>query len=473
MSQPTSESRSARQHGSLTPTPTRRDPARPKRIGAYRPQSVLGAGGMATVYLAAGGARLGSRRWCALKVLHEKLNDREHYLSMFLNEARIASEICHPHVCSVFDYGCINGQAYLAMDFLHGKSLASVGRACSKADPEQHALRVARILTDTCEGLSAIHEFSTLSEGQLNVVHRDISPDNLILGFDGFVKVIDFGLAKVACRGDKTQSGILKGKISYIAPELLSGHTATPSADIWSLGVVAWELLTGSRLFRKATDAETLRAITEQPIAAPSTVLAGLPTELDAIVLRALERDPALRYASAADFSADLWNFLRSRASFPQHRELGAWLEQLFPGEHEQILRRLESAPASAPDEGESRQAQRSLRLLNGLRGRVRGALPTRPRGRILASALVAAAVVGLGLFHWGSASPHGFFGAFTAASLARPAVAQAEPMQPRSAARDSAASGFVVEVERSPHSSEVVVHVRATPPSDQLSASR
>jgi serine/threonine-protein kinase len=436
----------------------------------YRPHAVLGAGGMATVYLAAGGARLGNRRWCALKVLHEKLNDREHYLSMFLNEARIASEICHPHVCSVFDYGCVNGQAYLAMDFVHGKSLASVGRACENDDLEQHALRMARILADTCEGLSAIHEYGTLSEGRLHVVHRDISPDNLILGFDGFVKVIDFGLAKVACRGDKTESGILKGKISYIAPELLSGHPATPSADIWSLGVVAWELLTGVRLFRKATDAETLRALSEQPISPPSAVRPGLPPELDATVLRALERDPALRYASAADFAANLWNFLRSRASCPQHRELGAWLEQLFPGEHEQMLRRLEAVPPPAPGEAESRQVRRSLRLLNGLRGHVRGALPARPRTRILASALVAAAVVGLGLFHWGSSRPRGILEAFTAGSLASPAIAQAEPMQP---ARALAPSGFVVEVERSPHSSEVVVHVRATPMSDQLSASR
>jgi serine/threonine protein kinase len=419
---------------------------------------------MATVYLATGGARLGNRRWCALKVLHDKLNEHEQYLSMFLNEARIASEIAHPHVCGVFDYGCINGQAYLAMDFLQGKSLASLGQVCTEADdPTEHARRIARILADTCEGLSAIHEYGTVSEGQLNVVHRDISPDNLILGFDGFVKVIDFGLAKVACRGEKTQSGILKGKISYIAPELLSGNPASASADIWSLGVVAWELLTGKRLFRKATDAETLRALTEQAIAAPSAVRPGLPVQLDAVVLRALERDPLRRYATAREFGADLWMFLHSQPKLPQHHDLRDWLEQLFPGEHAQILRRLESVPASAPAEGDPRQVQRSLRLLNGLRGRVSGALPPRPRLRALAAALVAAVIVGLGLFRWGAGKPHGLSGAMAMANaLPSRSKSAAEPMQLRDDSPQLAsASDFVVEVQRSSDSSEVVVHVR------------
>ena len=134
--------------------------SRPRRRGvtscecdeSYRVHAVLGSGGMATVYLATTGARLGNRRFCALKVLHDKLNEQGHYSSMFLNEARIASEIAHPHVCGVFDYGCINGQAYLAMDFVQGKSLADLGQACAKSDdPVEHARLVARVLADTCE----------------------------------------------------------------------------------------------------------------------------------------------------------------------------------------------------------------------------------------------------------------------------------------------------------------------------------
>jgi serine/threonine-protein kinase len=430
---------------------------------------------MATVYLATTGSRLGARRWCALKVLHDKLSDQEQYSSMFFNEARIASEIAHPHVCNVFDYGSSNGQAYLAMDFLQGKSLANVAQACAGEDDlALHAARVARILADICEGLSAIHEYETSGEGPLRVVHRDISPDNLILGFDGFVKVIDFGLAKVPCRGEKTQSGILKGKISYIAPELLTGAPASASADLWSLGVVAWELLTGQRLFRRATDAGTLRSLVEHPVDPPSQLRPGLPPALDAIVLRALERDPTERYASARDFGAALWAFLGAQPKLIQHHDLRDWLSRLFPGERERLLSQLESPPALAPPDSAIHRARRSVRLRSGLLGRVSSALPTRHRRRAMVTALVLAGAVGLGLFRWGSGRT---------ATLSAGAIPNANALpagmafrgQPLRFRDDKAAlvssAGFVVEVKRSPDASEVIVHVRPSPPAAQLSA--
>lgn len=449
---------------------------RATRIGHYRPYTTLGSGGMATVYLASGAGKLGTRRCCALKVLHQKLSNSETYLSMFLNEARIASEISHPHVCSVFDYGCVKGQAYLAMDFLAGKSLASLSQACGEiADPELHARRIARILADACEGLSAIHEYRSPSEGHLHVVHRDISPDNLVLGFDGFVKIIDFGLAKIECRGERTQSGILKGKISYIAPELLRGDAASASADIWSLGVVAWELLTGQRLFRKLSDAETVRAISEQEVLAPSQVLNGLPTRLDAIVLRALQRDPSLRYPTAADFSRDLWEFMRSQSTIVQHRELGDWLEQLFPGEREQTLRRLESVAASIPEEERPRRVQRNLRLLQGLRGRVSRALPARRSTRALGAVLVATAVIGVGVLRWTREAPRAVWpnttsaGHFSRAGL--DGESSALHLEPQ--ARWVSPAGFAVEIERGARDSDLIVHVRATGIDERVSVAR
>jgi serine/threonine protein kinase len=422
---------------------------------------------MATVYLATGGAQLGNRRWCALKVLHDQLNDRDNYLSMFFNEARIASEISHPHVCSVFDYGCVNGQAYLAMDYLRGKSLAALSRACGAIeDPERHALRVARILADACEGLSAIHEHRSSTEQDLQVVHRDISPDNLILTFDGFVKVIDFGLAKIGGRGEKTQSGILKGKVSYIAPELLRGESATASADIWSLGVVAWELLTCQRLFRKGSDAETLRALTEQRVVPPSEALPGLPAELDAVVLGALEREPSERYASAAEFGAALWGFLRSRAEFVPHRELGTWLDELFPGEQERIRRRLESVPHASPLSEPPPGARRSVHLLQHFRSRVGRAIPARRQSRLMMAGLVAALFVGWTVFKWEAAKGHVMPEALGAsnASFVSSAFAQGEPSRNAMSLTPSPQdSAFVVEVERSDRPSEVIVRVRAT----------
>jgi serine/threonine-protein kinase len=420
---------------------------------------------MATVYLASGGAQLGNRRFCALKLLHDKLGERDNYLSMFFNEARIASEISHPHVCGVFDYGSVGSQTYLAMDYVRGKSLAAVSRALGEiVDPKRHAARIARILADACEGLGAIHDHRSPLEGELRVVHRDISPDNLILGFDGFVKVIDFGLAKISGRGDKTQSGILKGKVSYIAPELLHGDHASPKTDIWALGVVAWELLTGKRLFRKATDAETLRAITEQAVEAPSKVLLGLPSNLDSVVLRALARDPGERYASTAEFGAALWDFLRTRAELVQHPELGAWLAELFPGEEARTRAELQGLPhaplSTAPT------ARRSVQLLNHLRTRALRVVPRRKQSRWFAAAFAAVVCCGWGALKWSTFHARHVPGALHTASAALlPSIlAQAELGPSDHAATFAQAKAdpsFTVDVERSNGGSEVIVHVR------------
>jgi len=459
---------------SVTPqsAPLILDPRQLPRLGPYRPQSVLGSGGMATVYLATGAAQLGHRRWCALKVLHPKLCARANYLDMFFNEARIASEISHPHVCGVFDYGTIDGQAYLAMDYVRGKSLSAIAHAREKIEnPAEHARRLARLVADACEGLSAIHDHRSPVEPELRVVHRDISPDNLLLGFDGFVKVIDFGLAKIDGRGEKTESGILKGKLSYVAPELLRGESATASVDIWSLGVVAWELLTGQRLFRRGTDAETVRALAEAPVAAPSSVLPGLPPELDPIVLRALEREPSRRYASAAEFGAALWGFLRAQTEIPDHRQIGAWLSSLFPDEEQRLRERLERAP-SMPPHSTPATARRSLHLLEHVRGRIAHAVKVRSRSRWVAAAVIAGLCFGWSAFHWSSArtrSPSAFRA--DDASLVSPAFERADSARspaPVSLTRLRSESGLTVEIERASNNDEVTVRVRASTPNER-----
>jgi serine/threonine-protein kinase len=450
------------------------DPRQLPRLGPYRPQSVLGSGGMATVYLATGATQLGHRRWCALKVLHPKLCARPSYLDMFFNEARIASEISHPHVCGVFDYGTIDGQAYLAMDYVRGKSLSAIAHAREKiADPAEHARRLARLLADACEGLSAIHEHRSALEPELRVVHRDISPDNLLLGFDGFVKVIDFGLAKIDGRGEKTESGILKGKISYVAPELLRGESATASVDIWSLGVVAWELLTGQRLFRRGSDAETVRALAEAPVPPPSSVLPGLPSELDAVVLRALEREPSRRYATAAEFGAALWGFLRAQSKIPDHRQIGAWLSALFPDEEQRLRERLERVP-STPLHSTPVAARRSLHLLQHVRARIAHAVKLRSRARWLAAAVVAGLCFGWSAFHWSNAKTRSSAALrVDDASLISPAFEHTDSTHlraPVSLTRLHSESGLTVEIERASDNDEVTVRVRASTPNERSS---
>ncbi|MGC4087709.1 MAG: serine/threonine-protein kinase [Polyangiaceae bacterium] len=307
----------------------------PRRVGQYRLRGVLGCGGMAKVYLAES-ANSGVRRYYAVKVPHDEYANAPDFVRMFENESSLAAQLQHPHVCCAHDFGHFDGKPYLAMEFLRGRSLAALRAVLRPADdPLLHAARCARILADACEGLQAVHEHGSGQNPPPRVVHRDISPDNLLLTTDGFVKIIDFGLAKVETRREKTEPGLLKGKMAYIAPELLSGESPSVRSDVWSLGVVAWELLTGRRLFNEPTDVTTLVAVREQVLVAPSTWVPGLPKALDAVVMRALERDPERRFQSAEEFGRELWAFMTAERRVVRHAELAAFLHEHFPADRD------------------------------------------------------------------------------------------------------------------------------------------
>jgi serine/threonine-protein kinase len=391
------------------------------------------------------------------------------YDRMFVAEARIASELQHPHVCGVFDYGCAEDKAYMAMEYASGRSLLDIFRAHdARKEPLRAAGRIARVLADVCEGLHAIHQQHSVSDGPLGLVHRDISPDNVILTFDGFAKIIDLGLVKTEQRGDKTEPGFVKGKISYVAPELLGGDSATAQADVWSLGVVAWELLTGQRLFHEATDIATLRKVIDHQILAPSAVVAGLPQELDAVILRALSRDTKHRYASALDFAAALWSFLAKQERMVQHADLAAWMDELFPEERKKVellLHSLSNASATGEPLVPARSGTRPLPKMANLLRRIRSqssaslrSVPLRPRA--LASVGIAFVLGVLAL-----ASQLGLSRPSSALSL-NPANGQssatAQPTSYEIVDSPLAPSGFVVNVERSAVSSDLVLRIRA-----------
>ncbi|HTM45132.1 MAG TPA: serine/threonine-protein kinase [Polyangiaceae bacterium] len=462
-----------------SPAAIKSDPAQPERLGEYGIQSVLGVGGMATVYLAFSAASFGGRRWCALKLLRSELAANEAHVKMFFSEARIGCEVMHPNVCSVFDYGWAEGKAYLAMEYLRGKSLAEVNRTVARIrDPARHAVRIARILADASEGLCAIHEHRSLSDGPLRMVHRDISPDNLILTFEGFVKIIDLGLAKAAHRGEQTQSGILKGKMSYIAPELLRGGTPDARADIWSLGVVAWELATGKRLFHRSTDVETLQAVMEEEIPPPSAVRPGISKHFDKVVLGALARDPAKRYPSAACFNDRLWEFLVAQRRLVQHRDIAAWLNGLFPGERERLGHLLEtvpshpSRPAHARDEPTPEPGRRSSQRFSLGFGHI---AQWRPPERVsLLVAMLAMALIGASGWAWRSLKPLFPSSAHLASAMqvAEPSAAPPATLRDIAQTKVTTSGGFVVEIQRPNLSNDVIVRVRATPTNEAPSSS-
>lgn len=315
---------------SVTPEPTD-----PERIGRYQLCFELASGGMATVYLARVDGASGFEKLVALKRIHRHLAKEKKYVDMFLDEAKIASRITHPNVCSVFDFGRADGEYYIAMEYLVGEPLSQVcGKVARSQKQRRHPLlplRMASIVADACEGLHAAHELKDANGDLLHVVHRDISPRNLFITYSGSVQVVDFGIASARQRVHHTATGQLKGTFAYMAPEQLAAKSIDRRTDIWSLGVSFWEMLTLKRLFRRDATANTVHAVLYDDLVAPSVHRSQVPEELDAIVMKALERDPDKRWQSAREMGRAIRQFLGSREEVVGPAELSDWMGTIFP----------------------------------------------------------------------------------------------------------------------------------------------
>jgi serine/threonine-protein kinase len=289
---------------------------------------------MATVNLAIAD---GLDKLLALKVIHPHLAKEEPFVRMFLDEARIASSVSHRNVCNVFDYGEQDGRYYMAMDYLAGSTLRDVIRRLrgkrTKMSSGSLAVHMAYVIAQAAEGLHAAHELRGNQGELLEVVHRDVSPHNLFVTYDGDVSVVDFGIARASDRLQQTATGVLKGKFSYMAPEQIRQTRVDRRADIWSLGVCLWEALTQRRLFVRASQADTLMSVMMDAIKLPSEVDASLPQALDEIVLRALARNPDERYRTAREMSRDLMTFVRESGASIGPMEIEHFMEELFPKE--------------------------------------------------------------------------------------------------------------------------------------------
>ncbi len=297
----------------------------PSQLGPYDVGPKIGGGGMATVYV--GRPRAAGSDVVAIKVIRDELADDTHYIHMFLDEAKVLSRLSHPDIIETRDFGIAEDVRFIAMELLLGRSLIDVFERANERDvrmpldlAELIAMRVARAL-DYAHGLQ--------------VIHRDVNPTNIFLTYDGRVKLIDFGLAKSVGRLAKSGEGIVKGKVPYLSPEQIEEKPFDHRADIYALGATLWEITAGRRLFKRATDVETIQAIRAQDIPDPRTFVEGLyPDALWTIVSRALERDPAARYPTAEAMAQDLSALLDKHGrKTDMSVVLAAWLEDLFPGE--------------------------------------------------------------------------------------------------------------------------------------------
>jgi len=306
---------------------------------------------MASVFLARSDGPAGFEKLVALKRIHPHLAKENEFVEMFLDEARIAARISHPNVCTVFDFGEADGSYFIAMEYLVGESVSRIMKTICAAPDRQdwpsHACLAARLVADACEGLHAAHELRGDDGAPLELVHRDVSPQNLFVGYDGTVKVVDFGIARAAGRLHHTATGTVKGKWAYMAPEQARRTALDRRADVWSLGVVLWELVTCRRLFRREGEAETLTALLNDPIPAPSDVRPGVPRELDEIVSRALTRDREERYPTARAFGSALSRFIAAQGQTVGLAEISEWMREIFPEDYGRRLELVDQARRS------------------------------------------------------------------------------------------------------------------------------
>ncbi len=301
-------------------------PNMPAQVGRYQLLGPLGVGGMASVYLALVQGAAGFRREVALKVLHPHLIGDSSLVRQFLAEARVCSRIRHPNVVPVIDVAEDEANVYLVMDFVEGDSLSGLRRLAREQGTALPQAVWLRMLCDALAGLHAAHELKEPDGTELGLVHRDFTPQNILLGLDGVARLSDFGIAKMAATPSHTVSGVIKGKVNYMAPEQVRGDTLDRRCDVWAAGVLAWEMATGRRL-RKGRDAniQTLLEIVDAVPPKLVAVVPGFSHELSEVIASALVLDVDARCASAAEFRRRLM----AAAPLAEHEECAEWVQRL------------------------------------------------------------------------------------------------------------------------------------------------
>jgi len=294
-----------------------------RRLGRYEVLARLASGGMAGVYVARAIGVAGFERLVAIKVLHPHLAHEQEFISMFLDEARLAARIRHPNVVPTTDISDTQDAGfYLVMDYIEGDHLGAILQAAYKSGARLPVPLTLRVVMDALGGLAAAHALTDESGRRINLVHRDISPHNIMVGTDGISRLTDFGVAKAEVRLSTTREGQFKGKLAYMSPEHASTGQTDQRSDLFSMGIILWECLTGRRLFRAENHAATLNLICLEPIPLPSSVEASL-VPFDAILAKALDRDPDARFQTAEDFADAIEHVSHSQGGLSTARTVG------------------------------------------------------------------------------------------------------------------------------------------------------
>ena len=309
-------------------------PPTTSQLGKYALQRKLAEGGMAEVFLAKQTGMEGFEKLVVVKRILPQLCSDDAFVKMFLNEARVAARLNHPNVVQIFDLGKLGEQYFIAMEYVHGEDLRDLIRVATDADKRPPLGLACRIVADTLAGLHYAHTRVGADGKPLGLVHRDVSPQNVLVTFEGSIKLCDFGIAKAtrAIDAAQTQAGLLKGKYAYMSPEQARGQAVDARSDVFCAGILLWELATWQRLFKRPTEMSTLMAVAEEPVRAPRSVDALIPAELDRLIMKALARQPEARFASAQEMRAALESLIRTSAWEADTLALSNYVRELFAG---------------------------------------------------------------------------------------------------------------------------------------------
>ena len=310
----------------------------PSHIGRYEVVRRIALGGMAEIFLARDRTVGDLSRLVAVKRIMPGVTEDPSFVAMFLDEMRVAARLSHQNIAHVYDFGEADGEYFIAMEFIDGVPLTRLLDALKPEPlPVEHAIRVGSFVA---QGLFYAHRLRDEHDRWIGIVHRDVSPQNIMLSFDGQVKLLDFGIATARDQVHHTEHGVLKGKLAYMSPEQLLGRPVDHRADIFSLGVVVYEMVTGARLFARGGALAVMRAVCAEPIEPPSALRPELPRDLDPVLLKALARDPADRHQGADELCLELEQVLAQNGLMSNALLIGRFVDLVDPGRYEEATRR-------------------------------------------------------------------------------------------------------------------------------------
>lgn len=389
----------------------------PTRLGRYELFDEIARGGTAAVHLGRIAGAAGFTKVVAVKRVFPMLSGDPEFVAMFRDEVRLATRVRHANVIAPLDVDMQGDDLFLVMDYVEGDSLSRLIRAAGEKKEPIPVKIALRIMIDVLEGLQAAHSAKDENGQPLGIVHRDISPHNILVGTDGTARVVDFGIAKATVRASTTREGHIKGKLGYMAAEQLSGENEDARTDVYGASVVLWEMLTSERLFHATNEGNLLARVLEGMITPPERIRRDLPEALSQAVLRGLQRDPSNRFQSAREMAVHLESIATPAAA----REVGEWVVHLGGEDlrkRRERIDEIERGVTSAVESSPSNEEKTVTASISSPSQSTEGEVPATTRWRAVAFAIGAIVLLGIG-------------GAFALTRNSPPSPTQPSPVEP------------------------------------------